>query len=168
MPKREPLNIGPGDYECPECGDAFARLDMANNHMGVAHGYPDPTPTDGEAGLDRIDKLFEEICSSFYWEGADPAQVRRDDFPKWKAAITALLVEARKDSKLQQAVNASGNEFAMGYDDSGCFWRFYAGARGAGSMIGTPEFTSESAEPLEALDEYLCHLQQLTQEGRRP
>lgn len=59
------------------------------------------------------------------------------------------------DALLVQAADGSGNEFAMGYDDSGCFWRFYAGARGAGSMLGDPVFHSESPEPLEALREYL-------------
>lgn len=63
------------------------------------------------------------------------------------------------DNLLVQAANSSGNEFAMGYDDSGCFWRFYAGARGAGSMMGEPVFHSESPEPLEALKEYLeCYI----------
>jgi hypothetical protein len=62
-------------------------------------------------------------------------------------------------AKLLAAIDASGNEFAMGYDDSGCFWRFYYGNRGAGSMMaGWPQFNSESPEVEEALDEYLSHL----------
>lgn len=64
--------------------------------------------------------------------------------------------------ELKTAVEISGNEFAMGYDDSGCFWRFYSGARGAGSMMGKPVFHSESPEPVEALREYISHM---TQDG---
>lgn len=63
-----------------------------------------------------------------------------------------------KTDILTAAVGMSGNEFAMGYDDSSCYWRFYAGARGAGGMIGNPEFCSESPEPLEALQEYINHM----------
>jgi hypothetical protein len=75
-----------------------------------------------------------------------------------KAAITAKCQEREADSLLKKAVDMSGNEFAMGYDDSGCFWRFYAGARGAGSMMGKAIFHSKSPEPLEALTEYIATL----------
>jgi hypothetical protein len=56
----------------------------------------------------------------------------------------------------------SGNEFAMGYDDSGCFWRFYYGRRGAGSMMeGWPKFDSESSDVEEAIAEYIEFLKKL-------
>lgn len=48
----------------------------------------------------------------------------------------------------------------MGYDDSGCFWRFYYGSRGAGSMMeGWPMFQSESPDVEEALIEYIRYMQ---------
>ena len=58
---------------------------------------------------------------------------------------------------LQDAIDMSGNEFAMGYDDSGCFWRFYGGNRGSGSMMDHAQvkFQSESPEIIDALEEYL-------------
>lgn len=60
---------------------------------------------------------------------------------------------------LQKAIDMSGNEFSMGYDDSGCFWRFYYGNRGAGRMMeGWPQFNSESPEVLEALQEFINYL----------
>lgn len=61
---------------------------------------------------------------------------------------------------LRKAIDLSGNEFAMGYDDSGCFWRFYYGSRGAGSMMeGWPMFQSESPDVEEALIEYIRYMQ---------
>lgn len=72
------------------------------------------------------------------------------------------------DSLLEQVIEASGNEFSMGYDDSNCFWRFYYGNRGAGSMMdGWPSFNSESADVREALQEFLQTLiqPQTTEEG---
>ena len=68
----------------------------------------------------------------------------------------SLVDVSTSNTPLEEAVELSGNEFAMGYDDSGCFWRFYAGNRGAGSMIGNPVFHSESADPTEALREYIA------------
>lgn len=61
---------------------------------------------------------------------------------------------------LNTAIEYSGNEFAMGYDDSGCFWRFFAGSRGSGSMMehATIKFQSESPDIREALIEYLDYL----------
>jgi hypothetical protein len=71
----------------------------------------------------------------------------------------AAVQAAQTDSLLVKANKLAGNEFAMGYDDSGCFWRFYYGNRGAGSMMdGWPKFESESAEPLEALQEFIAAL----------
>jgi len=66
------------------------------------------------------------------------------------------LNSLEEENVLRQAVDMSGNEFAMGYNDSGCFWSFYAGQRGAGAMIGDPVFTSESPDPIEALKEYIA------------
>lgn len=61
---------------------------------------------------------------------------------------------------LIKAIDLSGNEFAMGYDDSGCFWRFYYGSRGAGTMMeGWPSFNSESPEVHEALGEFIKHME---------
>lgn len=67
----------------------------------------------------------------------------------------ARWVTDQDNSVLREAVDISGNEFAMGYNDSGCFWSFYAGQRGAGNMIGRPVFQSESSDPIEALKEYI-------------
>lgn len=58
---------------------------------------------------------------------------------------------------LLTAIEISGNEFAMGYNDSGCFWVFHSGQRGNGSMLFKSEFQSESAEIAEALQEYLTY-----------
>lgn len=61
---------------------------------------------------------------------------------------------------LTKAIDMAGNEFAMGYNDSGCFWRFYYGNRGAGSMMeGWPSFISESDDVYEALQEFIKHLE---------
>ena len=45
--------------------------------------------------------------------------------PRWKHNL-AELGEALLDLR---------NEFAQGYNDSGCFWHFQAGDRGSGAMI---------------------------------
>ncbi len=36
---------------------------------------------------------------------------------------------------IKAVLEICGNEFAMGWSDSGCFWHFQYGGRGAGSMI---------------------------------
>lgn len=67
---------------------------------------------------------------------------------------------SKTDSLLKHAIDMSGNEFAMGYDDSGCFWRFYYGSRGAGSMMESwPSFNSQSPEVLDALQEFIDYLE---------
>lgn len=73
-------------------------------------------------------------------------------------ALTAQGHEA--DNLLQTAIDMAGNEFAMGYDDSGCFWHFQYGIRGAGRMIDGcgDSFSSESADVQEALQEFINHL----------
>jgi hypothetical protein len=101
------------------------------------------------------DKELDSILE-YLTEDVDPERARV--ISKYgKAQLVAW--RDKRDSLLQKAVDMSGNEFAMGYNDSGCFWSFYAGARGAGNMMGQPVFSSESPEPLEALQEYIAHLQ---------
>lgn len=85
-----------------------------------------------------------------------------------QAEVEAKVAEARVTDKLQNILdlNTTGNEVAIGYDDSGCFWRFCWGNRGAGSMIVGDKFNSESSELSEALDEWLTHLA-LTNKSKR-
>lgn len=61
---------------------------------------------------------------------------------------------SKTDSLLSRVIEMSGNEFAMGYDDSGCFWHFHGGVRGNGRMLFETDFESESPEIEEALSEY--------------
>lgn len=76
--------------------------------------------------------------------------------------------KAQEASKLQKAIDMAGNEFAMGYDDSGCFWRFYYGSRGAGSMMeGWPQFNSKSADVEEALQEFIEYLKKANPKPQR-
>jgi hypothetical protein len=116
---------------------------------------PHPDNTNTETQLDEIladlvSKVHEAIVVRDDWDMKEEAYVEA------KAAINTIIARERLDSLLQQAIDASGNEFSMGYDDSGCFWRFYYGSRGAGSMMeGWPTFNSESPEPLEALREFI-------------
>ena len=38
-------------------------------------------------------------------------------------------------SELMQKIGSAFNEWSMGYDDSGCYYRFFYGGRGAGGMV---------------------------------
>lgn len=50
----------------------------------------------------------------------------------------------------KKAEDMTGNEFAVGYNDSGCFYHFKWGNRGAGNMIeGIGESFSSDAETIE-------------------
>lgn len=61
-----------------------------------------------------------------------------------------------------KAENMTGNEFAVGYNDSGCFWHFSWGNRGAGSMIEGIGYRYDSdAETIEgAFTDWIKHLEQ--------
>jgi len=104
---------------------------------------------------DSHNPTLDEILLNFAKRVESMPRGKTYGWDKEREAIDALITEG--EGLLQQAINLSGNEFAMGYDDSGCFWRFYAGSRGAGSMMGQPVFCSESPEPEGALNEYIVH-----------
>jgi hypothetical protein len=53
------------------------------------------------------------------------------------------------------------NEIAFGYDDSGCFWHFQYGPRGAGGMmdgVGEKYEALDADDFEEAVDAFLRHL----------
>jgi len=71
--------------------------------------------------------------------------------------IEEYMLESQVDSLLKQAIDMSGNEFSMGYDDSACQWHFHAGVRGNGRQLFEVEFTSDNPNVLVALQEYVDH-----------
>lgn len=68
-----------------------------------------------------------------------------------------MLSHNSVDQKIAQFAGMF-NEVAIGYNDSGCFWHFCWGPRGAGSMMAGDRFASDSDDLSEALDELLAHL----------
>lgn len=56
-----------------------------------------------------------------------------------------------------------GNEIAIGYDDSGCFWILHYGRRGAGAMIEGCglKLRSDEDDFEKAVDEFLAELLRL-------
>ena len=77
-----------------------------------------------------------------------------------KSMIAALGKAPSLADKIAFLENYS-NEIAFGYNDSGCFWHFQYGPRGAGNMIeGIGEtFSALDADNFEeAVDAFLEHL----------
>ena len=72
-------------------------------------------------------------------------------------------------AELIQWISDRQNEWAIGYNDSGCFWRFKSGERGCGSMMEGfgHNYSSDDAESLvDALSEYVIYL--IKEKGFKP
>jgi len=124
--------------------ESFDDIEKELVGMLKQHALADPS-----IFLNRTDARFNIIATSII------ERIRAAEYRETKA-LSELASIVEEENVLRQAVDMSGNEFAMGYNDSGCFWSFYAGQRGAGAMIGDPVFTSESPDPIEALKEYIA------------
>ena len=78
-------------------------------------------------------------------------------------------VSAFTFAELIEWISERQNEWAIGYDDSGCFWRFKSGERGCGSMMEGfgHNYSSNDAESLvDALSEYIIYL--IKEKGFKP
>jgi hypothetical protein len=43
---------------------------------------------------DKLRDFLNEVCESFYWEGANPEKVKRDEFPDWIAELKQAFADA--------------------------------------------------------------------------
>lgn len=100
----------------------------------VQYGNTAISPQERDALMESVEGFVSSIKQAFIDDG-------------WVKKNT-------QDSLIKQIVDMTGNEFAMGYDDSACYWHFHNGVRGNGRMLFGVDFYSESPEVDEALTEY--------------
>lgn len=95
----------------------------------------------------------------------NPVGVLVDYFDNFDTAqfVEHERVAAFSVAELIEKVESSANEWALGYNDSGCFYHFRKGERGTGNMIDICEqkesrFDSESTPFVNAFAEWVIHL----------
>lgn len=97
-----------------------------------------------ELSLALRDAGYTQEGSTFYWVMLHPSSLVLPG-PSWQLMYHGqlvyytesdyLFIAAPIASELMDKIGSCFNEWSMGYDDSGCYWQFFLGGRGSGSMV---------------------------------
>lgn len=87
-----------------------------------------------EAGWPQGNSLFQWIILSSPSASANEPTLVYQDVVLDELPVDQVYA-APIASELMERIGNAFNEWSMGYDDSGCYYRFFYGGRGAGGMV---------------------------------
>ncbi len=118
----------------------------------------------------RLKELGVKQESYFSWvgrehslDGSDVFDVRPSNYREYAQEDEWTFSSAFTVAEFIEMIEDSQNEWAVGYNDSGCFYHFRKGGRGSGNMIESCEqkesrFDSEATPFVNAIAEWVIHL----------
>lgn len=111
--------------------------------------------------LDKTKVGLFQWCFHAITGGHDYVHLTFDGQGIRNCGVQYLKIPAFLASELGEIIRSHCNEWAQGYDDSGCFYHFQYGNRGAGCMIpgiGKSFSALDAENEVDARAEFVIHL----------